>query len=90
MSNEADKILIFSMVSGEIYPIERDELNNTDQYQIPLLKKPSSCKKCYGRFYVGYNLTTQYYTPCSKCARKCVDYESLATKALEIEKSKAT
>jgi hypothetical protein len=81
------KILIFSMVTGDIYTIEKDELKNMDQQQVPLVKRPSSsCKKCYGRFHAGYNRTTGVYMPCSKCIKKCVDFESLLSEGNKIEK----
>jgi len=44
----------FSTISGEIYTVEEDEEKNLDLYQIPLIKSfPRSCKKCFGRGYVG-------------------------------------
>lgn len=67
--------LMFSMITGDIYEIEADELKIMDKYQIPLVKKPSpSCRKCYGRMYSDYNSTLKLYTPCSKCVNRCVDF----------------
>ena len=81
MSVKLNNTLMFSLVTGDIYTIEKDELSNMDEYQIPLLKKPSSsCKKCYGRMYEGYDILSHTYKPCRKCLAKCIDYESLASK----------
>lgn len=53
-----NKQLMFSLITGDIYTIESDEIKNMDKYQIPLKKRPSnSCNKCFGRFYIGYNIT---------------------------------
>lgn len=70
--------LYFSLISGDIYHVEEDEVKNLDANQIPLHKKPNSnCKKCYGRFYMGYDPNKKYYIPCPKCLNKCVDWEAL-------------
>ncbi|MFA5754051.1 MAG: hypothetical protein WC905_01665 [Patescibacteria group bacterium] len=67
--------LMFSMITGDIYEIESDELKNMDKYQIPLIKRPSrSCVKCYGRMYSDFNKQLKIYTPCSKCVNRCVDF----------------
>lgn len=72
--------LFFSLLSGDIYQIESDEVKNLDDYQIPLLQRPNtSCKKCYGRLYHMYNTTTKIYQPCPRCARKCFDFKSMKT-----------
>jgi len=79
------KQLMYSLITGDMYVIESDELKNMDKYQIPLLKKPStSCNKCYGRMYSDYNINLKIYTPCSKCINKCGDF-SKYTDSLEIE-----
>jgi hypothetical protein len=80
--------LIFSMVTGDIYEIEADELKNMDKYQIPLIRRPSpSCRKCYGRMYSDYNITLKLYTPCRKCVNRCVDF-SKYQEDVEIESFK--
>lgn len=74
----SDLKLYFSLVSGDIYYIEPDEIKNLDSSQIPLLKKPNSnCKKCYGRFYTMFETKRKYYIPCPKCMRTCVDWAAL-------------
>ena len=77
--------LFFSLTSGEIYNIAEDEVKNLDKNQIPLKNKPPrKCNRCYGRMYEGKHLqkdtdgwTADYYIPCSKCSKKCVDFEYL-------------
>ena len=70
--------LYFSMISGDIYYIEEDEVKILDNTQIPLIKKPdSNCKKCYGRFYIGFETIKKYYMPCPRCMKKCIDWEAL-------------
>lgn len=77
---------MFSMITGDIYTIESDELKNMDKYQIPLLKRPSSsCKKCYGRMYSGFLPNQKLYQPCQKCANTCVDFTKLANEVIETE-----
>jgi len=70
--------LYFSLISGELYYIEEDEIKNLDNTQIPLIKKPDpKCKKCYGRFYIGKEIIKNYYMPCPKCSRKCIDWNKV-------------
>ncbi len=64
-------MLYFSLFSGEL--ISTDEEIN-DPHHIPLKRPPlSNCKKCYGRFYSAYNLTTKQFEICTKCLPKCLD-----------------
>jgi len=71
----AELKLYFSMVSGDMYYIEADEVGILDNTQIPLIKKPKpTCKQCYGRFYTGFDTVKKYYIPCPKCVRGCVDW----------------
>jgi len=70
--------LYYSLVSGDIYHIASDEINNLDRSQIPLVKRPSSsCKTCYGRFYMGFDPKKKCYVPCPKCMNRCVDWDAL-------------
>lgn len=81
-----NKQLMFSLLTGDMYEIEKDEYNNMDKYQLPLTNKPSpSCKKCYGRMYTGKHLSLNIYIPCSRCMNKCIDHDLLKTDNLEIE-----
>lgn len=80
------KQLMFSLITGDVYSIELDEMKNMDKYQIPLKQKPSaSCKKCYGRMHVGFNTTTKVYMPCRRCVTKCVDFKQIANEEIQIE-----
>ena len=61
MSNDNEKIKFYSLLSGEIYEVGRDELENLDQFQVPVKEMPSqSCKKCYGRGYIGFDIHRKY------------------------------
>jgi len=84
--SEIKKQLMFSLITGDIYEIESDELKNMDKYQIPLCKRPSSsCKSCYGRLHEGYNQTIKVYMPCHKCMKKCADFTLLKNENINIE-----
>lgn len=81
-----NKQLYFSLLSGEMYYVEKDEIKNLDKYQIPLKKKPkSSCNKCYGRMYIGFNLTLKIYEICRKCAHSCIDFSFVENKSIDID-----
>ena len=87
----------FSMVSGEIYHVEEDEVKNLGKDQIPLKEKPkSNCKKCYGRFFTGRhmkrvdnNWVQDYYIPCPKCAQKYIDWATFKEE-VQVESTKTT
>jgi len=74
---------VFSMITGETYTVEADEVQNLDITNQIVLKKPfpKSCKKCYGRGYIGnrcknvdgsYQSTNELFY-CLTCLKKCVD-----------------
>lgn len=87
----AELKLFFSLVSGEMYYIEEDEIKNLDNSQVPLLKKPkSNCKKCYGRFYTGFEVNKKYYMPCTKCSKSCVDWANFKSEEVVVEAPKTT
>ena len=70
--------LIFSLVSGEIFEIEEDELKNLQAYQIPIIRRPKeSCRGCYGRGHKGFNTKSKLYLLCAKCMKSCIDFEKL-------------
>ena len=84
-----NKKLYFSLLSGEIYEIEEDEVKNLDKYQIPLLSRPRhSCRKCYGRLYTGYNATLKVFQICQPCVDRHVDFKSLPAEEFQIETPK--
>jgi len=74
--------LMFSLVTGQTYTVEEDEVKNLDEYQIPLKKPfPKHCKACFGRGYIGHRCVitpegtkpTEHLSFCMKCLHKCVD-----------------
>lgn len=78
----------YSLVSGEIFQIFESERKNAEKYHIPLVKKPSSsCKKCYGRGYIGKNIKTETYDLC-KCMYKIIDFINLHREEIVIETPK--
>lgn len=86
-----DLKLFFSLVSGDMYYIEPDEIKNLNKSQIPLLKKPNtSCKKCFGRLYVGFDIKKKYYIPCPRCMQKCVDWIAFKENEVVVEAPKLT
>jgi len=71
--SESKELVYFSLLSGDVYTITEDEVENLDTFQVPLLKAPKgSCKKCYGRGYIGYDPLRKYYVMC-KCILKRID-----------------
>lgn len=70
--------LIFSAMTGEIYPIEKDEIYSLENYQVPVKKYPNNkCKLCFGRGHVGKDPKTSYMLPCPKCVPRIVDYAAI-------------
>lgn len=65
----------FSLVTGEIVKILADEVAILENYQIPLRKKPNTCKKCYNRCYSKYDDFNQAYIPC-KCVTNAIDNDA--------------
>jgi len=76
-----EKSWYFSIFGGSLYEVNSDEEAVMDAFQIPLKRIPdSSCKKCLGRFFTGYNSTQQHYIMCPKCSKKCIDAEKIIKK----------
>jgi len=96
MSNKLK--IYFSLISGDIYYIEEDEIKNLDQTQIPLKQKPrSNCKQCFGRFHIGKHMNKvdgswhgNYYIPCPKCKATCVDWKAMKSEDIEISAPRTT
>lgn len=66
-----NKLIYFSIVSGQIYEIPEDMKDILDVYQLQLSNFPnSSCKKCHGRFYTGFDVKLRCYIICKQCAKK--------------------
>ena len=71
----------FSIFGGYIYQASEQEEKILDAFQIPLLDKPTTnCKKCFGKFHVGYNTSTRHFTICPKCSKKQIDVKKLLKK----------
>ncbi len=69
------KKLIYSVFSGTYYDLLEKDVNLLDIGQIPLKSKPNkSCKKCYGRGFLGRDKNTYAYDICN-CIRKCIDFD---------------
>lgn len=73
-----NKLFFFSLTSGIVYQLPEAYTKKLDTYQIPLLSEPkNTCKKCYGRFYTGYNTRQKIFNMCQKCIPKYLDYKKL-------------
>ena len=78
--------LMFSLITGDLYQIESDELKNMDRYQIPLIHCPkSSCNRCFGRMHAGFNDELKIFILCPKCTHKCVDFNLLKNANIDVE-----
>ena len=87
----ADLKLYFSLISGDLYYIEEDEVKNLDKSQVPLLHKPKpNCKKCYGRFHTGFETIRKHYIPCPKCMKTCIDWEAIKDDEIVVESPRTT
>ena len=72
-----DKVIYYSLLSGEVYEIANDECENLDDFQIPLTARPkSNCDSCFGRGYIGYDRLKKYYPMC-RCIMKKIDKERI-------------
>lgn len=73
-----NKLLFFSLTSGVIYELLESYTKKLDVYQIPLTSKPKeSCRKCFGRFYTGYNTSQKVFKVCEKCIIKHADHKKI-------------
>jgi hypothetical protein len=62
---------IFNVYSGSVFELQEDELKNLQEGEIPLERKPkASCKKCYGRGYIGKDKLKFIFQPCTQCIEK--------------------
>ena len=78
MSEDGKKKLYYSLLSGDIYEVGEDEIDNLDDFQIPLLKGPKpKCNTCYGRGFIGYDPTKRYYPMC-RCLIRNIDRERVS------------
>lgn len=74
-----NNITIYSIYSGIFYSVNEEEFSLLDDGQLPLVKQPSACKKCYSRGYVGFNVDKNMYTPCA-CVHKVTDLSRVHNK----------
>lgn len=78
------KRICFSLITGNIFQINEDEIKSLDINQLLLINRPkNNCKKCFGRFHVGKNLTSGFYTICPKCAIRCIDLDDMETRLVK-------
>lgn len=68
----SEKLYAISIVTGEVFQIEKEDVKLLYNYQIPLKAKPkSNCRQCYGRGYTGRDSKNHLYILCS-CVSKCI------------------
>jgi hypothetical protein len=80
-----NKLYAISVVTGQVFPIEEEDVKTLYNYQIPLKKIPShNCKKCYGRGYIGTDPKNGLHYLCN-CIGKCIMDGYDPTKQLQIE-----
>jgi hypothetical protein len=73
-------VIYYSLLSGDVYEVDFAEIDNLDEFQIPLLDYPNpKCNRCHGRGYVGYDTTKKYYLMC-RCTSKYIDRERMNSK----------
>lgn len=73
--------LYFSIFGGYIYEANSEEEKVLDAFQIPLTSKPNtSCKKCYGRFHIGFSTNQKHFVICPKCSKKHIHVEKILNK----------
>lgn len=75
-----DKRLIYSIYSGTVYEIPKEDFWNLDAGQVPLLSKPKgNCKHCFGRGYEYHEKIRNEYQIC-RCLVSKVDWPALKEK----------
>lgn len=72
-----NKIFVYSVFSGTLYSILKEDIKYLDEGQLPLTQMPkNNCKKCYGRLNVGRDHQNLTFQPCS-CLRKIIDFDTI-------------
>lgn len=74
-----NRMNIFSVYAGIYYTISSEEFDLLDDGQVPLLKSPLTCKKCYSRGYTGFDSNKHVYV-CCQCVNKIADKARIASK----------
>ncbi len=78
---ENNKSFYFSLFGGYIYEADQQEEKILDAFQIPLTQIPNtSCKKCHGRFHVGFNVEQKHFIICTSCSKKYLDVKKILNK----------
>lgn len=76
-----EKAIYFSIFGGYIYEANPEEEKVLDAFQIPLTQRPKdSCKKCHGRFHVGFNVEQKHFIICTSCSKKYLDVKKILSK----------
>lgn len=70
---------IYSIYSGISYEVEDNMFDLLDDGQVPLIKPPKYCNKCYSRGYVGFSSVDCKYLLC-KCIQKNADNNRIKSK----------
>jgi hypothetical protein len=73
METTKKTILVYSVFSGTFYEVLEADFKLLDIGQIPLLKKPKNCSKCFDKGHRGRDLQTYGYSVCT-CLRKVIDH----------------
>ena len=65
-----NKLYAFSVITGQVFPIQEDDIKILFNYQIPITELPNpKCKRCYGRGYTGTDTKTKFHHMC-QCTSK--------------------
>ena len=66
-----NELYVISIVTGDTFKIQEDDVPTLYKYQIPLKKKPHhSCNRCHGRGWTGIDPQNGLHHLC-KCVDKC-------------------
>ena len=83
------KLYAFSIITGQVFEIQEEDLKVLYNYQIPVTDLPkTNCKKCFGRGYQAKDVKTQFYFMCpclQKHLLKGVDFSNLVVKMPRLE-----
>lgn len=81
-NNTCTVFKVFCLITGQVFDCTLDEIGTLEDHHVPLKKLfPTSCRKCYGRGYIGriggpgMKTEEKQLQPCISCFRKCLDRE---------------
>jgi hypothetical protein len=69
---------IYSVFSGTYYEVPEKDVKLLDIGQMVLKSKPSNCKKCNNRGFIGRDINSFAYEVCN-CVRKKIDFDYIKT-----------